>query len=210
MNYQWLSASGPYPIVEFHDVRVEKFKADRYMALQAGLGGADLGQFQVAGHPDRLVALRGFAGMEPRRRTLNDIYGSASWAGQRRELADITRSSEVILTRAIAPAAGARPMRPGESYQVLISELRFPEQVGNYHLWLRLLLRKAGLDPVAAFATLESNNDVPAVPVIKNRTHHIALLRQGPRPPDLPHELRGMLRYAPETLVLEPAVALVW
>ena len=40
------------------------------------------------------------------------------------------------------------------------------EQIGNYHLWLRLLLRKAGMDPVAAFATLEAVNDVPAVPVV--------------------------------------------
>ena len=210
MNYQWLSASGPYPIVEFHDVRVEKFRSDRYLALDAGLGGADLGQFQAVGHPDRLIALRGFAGMESRRRALTAAHASPAWATQRRELADITRSRDVILTRAITPAEGTRPMRPGETYQALVSELRFPEQVGNYHLWLRLLLRKARLDPVAAFATLESANDVPAVPVTKNRTHHIALMRQGQRPPELPHELRGMLRYAPEMLVLEPAAVLVW
>lgn len=210
MNYQWLSASGPYPIVEFHDVRVERFKADSYLALTAGQGGADLGQFTAVGHPDRLIALRGYAGMEARRRAFTADCASSGRAAQRREMADITRSNEVILTRAITPAEGTRPMRPGESYQALISELRFPEQVGNYHLWLRLLLRKAGLDPVAAFATLESANDVPSVPVIKNRTHHIALLRQGAKPPELPRELRSMLRFAPETLVLEPALHLVW
>jgi hypothetical protein len=211
MNFQWLSASGPYPIVEFHDVRTEKFKSDRYLSLTAShLGGADLGQFQVSGHPDRLIALRGFAGIEARRRTLTAVHAGADWSGHRKELADITRSNEVALTRAITPAAGTRPMRPGEPYQVLISELRFAEQIGNYHLWLRLFLRKAGLDPLAAFATLESANDVPAVPVVRNRTQHIAIMRQGGRMPDLPPELRGMLRFPAELLVLEPAMALVW
>ena len=210
MNFQWLSASGPYPIVEFHDVRTERFKTDRYLSLVAGQpGGADLGQFNAAGHPDRLIALRGFAGMAARRKTLTGFHTSPDWSGRRAEIADITRSAEVILTRAIAPAEGTRPMRPGESYQLLISELRFAEQVGNYHLWLRLLLRKAGLDPVAAFATLEAVNDVPAVPVIRNRTHHIALMRMGQRPPELPPELRNMLRFVPETLVLEPSWMLV-
>jgi hypothetical protein len=210
MNFQWLSASGPYPIVEFHDVRTERFKSDRYLSLVAGQpGGADLGQFTAAGHPDRLIALRGFAGTEARRRALTAFHASTNWTGRRAELADITRSSDVILTRAITPADGTRPMRPGESYQLLVSELRFPEQVGNYHLWLRLLLRKAGLDPVAAFATLESANDVPAIPVIRNRTHHIALMRMGQRPPELPPELRNMLRFPPEALVLEPAWMLV-
>jgi hypothetical protein len=211
MNFQWLSASGPYPIVEFHDVRTEKFKSDRYLSLTASQpGGADLGQFQVSGHPDRLIALRGFAGIEARRRTLTALHTSTDWAGRRKELADITRSTEVMLMRAIAPASGTRPMRPGESYQLLISELRFPEQIGTYHLWLRLLLRKAGLDPLAAFATLESANDVPAVPVVRNRTQHLALMRAGGRVPDLPPELRGMLRFPAETLELEPAMALVW
>jgi hypothetical protein len=211
MNFQWLSASGPYPIVEFHDVRTEKFKADRYLSLTASqLGGADLGQFQVSGHPDRLIELRGFAGIEARRRTLTAVHSGADWSSRRKEMADIVRSNEVVLTRAITPAAGTRPMRPGESYQVLISELRFAEQIGNYHLWLRLFLRKAGLDPIAAFATLESANDVPAVPVVRNRTQHIAIMRQDGRVPDLPPELRGMLRFPAELLALEPAMALVW
>ena len=75
---------------------------------------------------------------------------------------------------------------------------------------LRLLMRKAGIDPVAAFATLESVNDVPSMPVIRNRTHHIALLPQGGGVPHLPSELRDMLRFPPEILSLSPVPALVW
>ena len=73
-----------------------------------------------------------------------------------------------------------------------------------------LLGEQTGLDPVAAYATLESVNDVPAVPVVKNRTHHIALVPSTGDVPQLPAELRGMLRYAPEILDLAPAPALVW
>ena len=67
-----------------------------------------------------------------------------------------------------------------------------------------------GLDPLAAYATLESVNDVPAVPVVRNRTHHIALVPEAGSVPQLPPELRDMLRYPPETLHLAPAPALVW
>ena len=115
-----------------------------------------------------------------------------------------------MLTRTIAPAEGVRPNRPGEQLVAMISEVRFPEQIGNYHLWLRLLLRKAGMDPLAAFATLEAVNDVPAVPVVKNRSQHVVLMRSSGPPPELPPELRGMLRFAPEILGLEPALSLVW
>lgn len=126
------------------------------------------------------------------------------------EVATLVRDSSVILSRSLAASSATRPLRAGDGYTALVSELRFAEQIGNYHLWLRLMLRKAELDPLAAFATLESVNDVPAVPVIRNRTHHIAILPQGGGVPPLPAELRDMLRYPPEILGLSPAPALVW
>jgi hypothetical protein len=101
-------------------------------------------------------------------------------------------------------------IRAGETLTAVISEVRFPEQLGNYHLWLRLLLRKAGMDPVLAFATLEAVNDVPAVPIVRNRSQHIALVRGRGPTPQLPPELRGMLRFSPEVLTLQPALSLVW
>ena len=91
-----------------------------------------------------------------------------------------------------------------QRYAALISELRFPDMVGNYHLWQRLFLRKAGLDPIAAFATLPAENNFPALPVWRNRIVHVALLRTSAPVPDLPPELRGWLRQAPEALLLNP------
>jgi hypothetical protein len=218
MNYQWLNQASACPIVEFHDVRTERFKSDSYLSLLetrltaplVAAGGIDLGQFMVRGHPDRVVQLRGFASMLARRRALTAFHAGEDWIAERRAVSDLVRDSKVMLTRSIVPGDGVRAIRSGEPLLALISEVRFAEQIGNYHLWLRLLLRKAGLDPVAAFATLEAVNDVPAVPVVRNRSQHIALLPAGGRVPELPPELRGMLRYAPEALTLEPTHALVW
>jgi hypothetical protein len=218
MNFQWLNQSAACPVVEFHDIRTEKFRSDKYLSLveerltapMVASGALSLGQFRVENHPDRLLLLRGFASMPARRKALTAFHAGEDWAAHRRESTDLVRDEKVVLTRTIVPAEGIRPSRPGEQLVAMISEVRFPEQIGNYHLWLRLLLRKAGLDPVAAFATLEAINDVPAVPVVKNRSQHIALMRSNGKPPELPPELRGMLRYPPEILGLEPALSLVW
>ena len=63
--------------------------------------------------------------------------------------------------------------------------------------------------PPTGCANEHAVNDVPAVPVVKNRSQHIALLRSFGGVPELPPELRGMLRYPPEILGLEPALSLV-
>jgi hypothetical protein len=218
MNYQWLGQTEALPIVEFHDIRAENGKADTYLSLIegplaapfVGAGGALMGQFRVDGHPDRLVLLRGYAGVADRRRTLAGFHAGADWQRHRAEATGLVRDHSVILARSLAASSGTRSLRSGDGCTAIVSELRFAEQIGNYHLWLRLLLRKAGLDPLAAYATLESVNDVPVVPVVKNRTHHVALLPQGGGVPQLPAELRNMLRYRPEILSLSPAPALVW
>lgn len=218
MNYQWLGLSEAMPIVEFHDVRAENGNGDRYLSLMegelagafAGAGGALMGQYRVETHPDRVVLLRGFTSMAARRQAIETYLRSEPWRASRAAVSGLTRESSVILTRSLTVSSATRPLRIGEGCTAVVSELRFPEQLGNYHLWLRLLLRKAGLDPVAAYATLESVNDVPAVPVVRNRTHHIALLPQGGGVPPLPPELRDMLRYGPEILRLAPVPALVW
>lgn len=219
MNFQWTAQSAPCPIVEFHDVRTEKFKSDKYLDLvQSSLatpllaaGAVPLAQFRVDSHPERLMLLRGFASMTVRRKALTAFHASRDWTAHRADAAGIVRDTSVSLTRAIKPEEGIRLIRDGGRLTLMLSELRFPEQIGNYHLWLRLLLRKAGLDPTAAFATLEAVNDVPAVPVVRHRSQHIALMpADRGRVPELPPEQRAMLRYPPEILSLEPAAALVW
>lgn len=218
MNVQWMHQAAPCPIVEFHDVRTEKFRSDKYLDLVEGnlapallaAGALPLGHYRVENHPDRLLLLRGFASTAARRAALTGFHAGEHWSRHRADAAELTRDLKVSLTRAIKPQEGLRLIRRGGPITLLMSELRFPEQIGNYHLWLRLLLRKAGLDPSAAFATLEAVNDVPSIPVVRNRSQHLALMHGGSRLPPLPPELRAMLRYPPEILELEPAAALVW
>lgn len=218
MNQLWQALGSPMPIVEVHDVRTEPGRAADYLRLLEGPLAESypaqwrerLGDFRVDLHEERIISLRGYPDLAARRRSLEAFHASAAWNRHRAELHAMERSHEVILTRAVSPSSGTRPLLPGTGYGVLISELRHPEQLADYHLWLRLLLRKSGLDPLLALATLEAANDVPAVPVVRNRTHHVALIPEGGRPPKLPPELLGRLRFAPEILSLKPQPLLVW
>jgi len=218
MNFQWIDRGAACPVVEFHDIRTEKAQTKPYIDLEnyhfdgvfGAAGGVDLGQFRVENHPERLLVMKGFASFEARRKAWSQFHSSPSWPAERRQAGDLVRDEKVMLMRAVTPGDGVHPLRRGEPLTALFSELRFPEQIGNYHLWLRLSLRKAGLDPLAAFATLEAVNDVPAIPVIRHRTQHVALIRGSGPVPKLPNELRGMLRFPMEQLGLQPALSLVW
>src|SRR4051794_40955000 len=116
MNVQWIGAAALCPIVEFHDIRTEKFRSDKYLSLLEeqltpsllAARGFDLGHFRVENHPDRLLLLRGFTSMAERRRALTAFHGGADWARYRREATDLVRSTEIALTRAVRPAEGIR------------------------------------------------------------------------------------------------------
>jgi hypothetical protein len=148
--------------------------------------------------------------MRARQAALEAFYGGPVWAAHR-EAADacMADSDDVHLLRAVAPSTGlpaARAMAPAEGrrYLAMLSELRFPEGIGNYHNWLRLFLRKEGMDPLASFATLLATNNFPRLPVHQDRSMHLALMPFSGRLPELPRELRAALRRPPELMVLKP------
>ena len=103
MTYQWLNQSAACPVVEFHDIRTEKFKSDRYLSLVerrlraplVAAGAVALGEFRVENHPDWLFVMRGFASMPARRKALTAFHASEDWAAQRRESADLVRNEQV-------------------------------------------------------------------------------------------------------------------
>jgi hypothetical protein len=217
MTYQWLNGETETPIVELRrytlhpgqrETLIDLFERE-FVAPQEALGARVLGTFRVENAPDSFVWLRGFADMERRRQALEGFYGGPAWA-RHRDAANATMvdSDDVHLVRAITPQGGLKLtdlMRyPGHAYTLLVSELRFPELVGNYHLWLRQFLRKAGADPIASFATLPAENNFPRLPVWQNRTVHVALLRGAAPVPELPRELRDALRGDPEIIRLTP------
>jgi hypothetical protein len=223
MNYPWIETRTTSPIVELRRYRlhpgrrealIELFEAE-FIEPQEAAGAAVLGTFRVEGDDDSFVWLRGFPNMAARQAALAGFYDGRVWRAHR-DAANATMidSDDVHLLRAITPAAGLplsglrHPPRgvewPAQRYSLLVSELRHPEFVGNYHLWLRLFLRKAGADPLVSFATLAAENNFPALPVWQNRHVHVALMRDAGCVPELPAELRGMLRRPPERLSLEP------
>ncbi|MEO6394973.1 MAG: hypothetical protein ABIO40_03600 [Devosia sp.] len=201
MNVQWVGAGAASHIVEFHNIRVERGRAADLLPIVPGHDTSVY--FAVAETPDRLMAINGYTDLAYRRRALLAAYADPGWPMLRRQRSDAIADESVHLMRALNPG-GLRLGPAPRACLAIISELRFQEQIGNYHLWLRLFLRKAGMDPFASFATLEMENEFPAVPVRRNRSEHIALMRpSGPVPP-LPPELRAMLRFQPECLMLEP------
>jgi len=80
-------------------------------------------------------------------------------------------------------ADGLRQTRPGDRLVAMISEVKFAEQVGNYHLWLRLLLRKAGLERIP--------QEGPAILVCNHVVHRFGVGRREQSPAEL-----GVLEHA--------------
>lgn len=217
MTYQWLNGETETPIVELRRYRLRPGQRDalidlferEFVAPQEAVGARVLGTFRTDANPDSFVWLRGFSGMEQRRQALERFYDGPVWA-RHRDAANATMidSDDVHLLRAINPQGGFKLSDllryPGHDYTLLVSELRFPEMVGNYHLWLRLFLRKAGADPIASLATLPAENNFPRLPVWQNRTVHVAVLRSGAPVPAMPADLRRWLRAEPEAIRLTP------
>jgi len=222
MTFQWIANDVLTPIVELRrytfrpgrrDAFVELFET-RFIESQEAVGARVLGSFEIDGVPDQLVWLRGFTHMDARRHALEAFYASPLWRFHRAACnATLLDNDDVHLLRAIVPAGGiplaARRPAPGEKkparpYRLLLSELRAPEALAGYHLELRRLLRKAGAEPLASLGTLAAENNYPSLPVWRHRTVHMALLPGEAPLPELPRQLRGLLRTAPESLVLRP------
>jgi hypothetical protein len=212
MSVQFVSTGLGLPVVEVRHAQLRPGCLAQALAhLQSELGPAHvvagsrlLGTF-VTGD-DRLLWLRGFAGLPERRAALSRL-------GHRGLGAQLAAPEDVQLMRVVRPEEGIRPIDVVRLMQeplvAVASELRFAEQIGSYHLWLRLLLRKSGLDPIVSFATLAAD-PAPGSGIRRNRTEHLALLPAGLPLPALPPELDGMLRTRPEVIDLSPARAARW
>jgi hypothetical protein len=222
MTFQWIANDVQTPVMELRrytfqpgrrDDFIELFE-ERFIEAQEAVGARVPGMFRIDGVPDQLIWLRGFIHYEARRHALEGFYSSPIWTFYRDACnATLADNDDVHLLRAIAPEGGIpitarRPslgeQKPAQSFRLMISEPRFPEALGNYHLWLRLFLRKAGCDPIASFGTLPAANNYPRLPVWEQRPAHVALMPGNTEVPPLPLELRNMLKWSPEMLTLHP------
>ncbi len=221
MTYQWHETGIDTPVVELRRYRLRPGRRDalvglfeeRFIEPQEAAGARILGTFSVDGDPDGFVWLRGFTHHAARPGALVAFYGGPVWqAGREAADAAMIAGDDVHLLRAISPRGGLPERRlprrgerlPALRHTLVISDLRYPEWLGSYHLWLRLFLRKLGADPVASFATLMAENNYPALPVWRDRPVHVALIRSAAPLPPLPPELGNLLRSAPEIVMLTP------
>jgi hypothetical protein len=215
-NEVWTESRPVFPIVELRRHRLLAGRREALIALfeqhlvepQQRAGAAVLGSFRVAGEPDSFVWLRGFEHMRARQEALQEFYGGPAWKQHGASANAAVVDDEAHLLRAVAPTTGfpelsASPARDPR-YLALLSDVRFPEGIGNYHNWLQQFLRTQHLDPLASFATLLATNNYPALPICQNRTVHLAVMRFAGHIPELPPELRHALRRPPEFLILEP------
>lgn len=80
---------------------------ERFIESQEAVGIKVVGQFRDVNDPDHFTWVRGFTGMEARRKALGDFYYGALW-GANRDAANATLydNDNVLLLRPAAPGAG--------------------------------------------------------------------------------------------------------
>ncbi len=136
-----------------------------------------LGQFRDLDDPDSFVWLRGFDDMQARRRALEDFYGGVTWkahaAAANATMVDV---DNVLLLHPLQgleldgserPAPDSAPGPPG-LVTVTIYPLREPAAQGFADFFARELeptLGRAGISVLATYATEDSENTFPALPV---------------------------------------------
>lgn len=150
-----------------------------FVETQEAAGMRVIGQFRDRGDADRFVWLRGFAGMEARRRALEGFYGGPTWR-EHRDAANATMIdvSDVLLLKPASPGSGiALPaVRPGidapdaDGGLVLATIYRLTEPADAALLALFATAiapahRRAGAVVFGSYATEASENTFPRLSV---------------------------------------------
>ncbi len=176
------------PIVELRQYTMRPGRRDELIELfdrelvepQEATGMRVIGQFRDLDRPDYFVWLRGFASMPERLAALTEFYSSPLWKARRDAVnAPLIDSDDVLLLHPIGPDSGF-PERPHARPGLDSSEIPAGVLVGTIHhlaapadeeliaRWagpLREAARECGAPWLAAFATEQSPNDYPGLPV---------------------------------------------
>ena len=160
------------------DDLVEVFDRE-LVETQEAVGMKVLGQFRDLGNPDRFVWLRGFAGMDERRRALQAFYTGQVWATHG-PAANRTMLEwhDVLLLRpawagaGVVPAATRPPRGSAGDAQGLVDITVFPlrapatpELVTLARGTLSACLTAGGAQQVAWYVSETAPNDFPRLPV---------------------------------------------
>ena len=170
------------------DALIDLFERE-FIEPQEALGAQVLATFRNIDNPDRYVWLRGFADFDARFTALDGFYTSEVWKTHRAQAnATIIDSDDVLLLRPIAgdigrdPAARPRVGAPAPSaiivattyFLALHGEEPFAAFFGHD---VAPVLKDAGADLLATFATEHSSNNYPPLPVRENETVFVSLTR---------------------------------
>lgn len=161
------------------DTLIELFDRE-FVESQEALGMKIIGQFRDINNPNRFVWLRGFHDMPSRAVALKAFYGGPVWkAHSHAANATMIDSDNVLLLRPARPGSGfaleksTRPA-PGSSEipkgLVVTTIYHFNAQpsdgfVDFFERAMKPLLTDAGAPVLAYFATEESANTFPALPI---------------------------------------------
>ena len=229
------------PIVELRQYTLHPGKRDvlidlfdhEFVESQEALGMKVIGQFRDLDNSNRFVWLRGFRDMPSRAQALKDFYGGATWKAHR-EAANATMidSDNVLLLHPATPTSGFslgnRERRgPGSNEtrnDLIVATIYYFDAPADaafvefFERTVKSIVTGSGATVVAYFATEQSENTFPALPVRKGENvfvwfarfndaaayeRHIAALTQFPRWRDeILKELARRLKRAPEILKL--------
>jgi hypothetical protein len=205
-----------------------------FIESQEVLGMKIIGQFRDVDCRNRFVWLRGFHDMSSRARALQEFYGGPVWKAHR-EAANATMvdSDNVLLLHPASatsgfslenkgrPASGSNEIRK----ELIVATIYYFDEpvsadfVGFFEQTLKPLVAYAGASVVAYFASENSENTFPALPVREGNVfvwfsrfnnpaayelHCAALARSQRWRGEISEELPRRLKRAPEILKLSP------
>ena len=160
------------------EVLIELFERE-LIEPQEALGMQILGQFRDLDRPDRFVWLRGFSGMEARRKGLAGFYGGPVWAAWGPAAnATMIDSDDVLLLRPCGPTGGLRPNvhprpspgakpDPGVLHAMILTgdPAEVPTRTSRLSRDLDRALAEAGHRLLGCYETDPTPNNFPRLPV---------------------------------------------
>lgn len=156
------------------DVLIDMFER-LFVAPREALGSTVIAQFRDLDDPNRLVWLRGFAGLEARARALTGFYTSPIWLTERDAAnATILDSDNVLLLRPAGPGAGvtivprATSVNRASLVEITVWSLREPAEhrfVPFFDQHLAPALAAAGAHLAGCYLTDPGPNSYPRLPV---------------------------------------------
>ncbi len=231
------------PIVELRQYTLHPGKRDvlidlfdrEFVESQEALGMKVIGQFRDLDNPNRFVWLRGFRDMPSRAQALEDFYGGAVWKGHR-EAANATMidSDNVLLLHPATPTSGfslgtrkrPEPESNETRNELIVATIYYFDAPADaafvefFERTVKSIVTGSGATVVAYFATEQSENTFPALPVREGENvfvwfarfsdaaayeRHLAALSEFPRWRDeISKELARRLMREPEILKLSP------